>query len=49
MRNIYSFKLEDNVNKLIIGNLNINSISSKFDELRIIVEGKVDILIAAET
>lgn len=49
MRNIYSFKLEDNVNKLIIGNLNINSISSKFDELRILVEGKVDILIAAET
>lgn len=49
MQNRYSFKLEDNVNKLIIGNLNINSISSKFDELRILAEGKVDILIAAET
>ena len=49
MRNRYSFKLEDNVNKLIIGKLNINSISSKFDELRILVEGKVDIFIAAET
>ena len=38
-----------NVNKLIIGSLNINSISNKFDQLRLLVDGKVDILIITET
>ena len=38
-----------NVNRIIIGNLNINSISNKFDQLKLFVQGKVDILIVTET
>ena len=38
-----------NVNRLMIGNLNINSISNKFDQLKLFVQGKVDILIVTET
>ena len=38
-----------NVNRLIIGNLNINSISNKFDQLKLFAQGKVDILIVTET
>ena len=38
-----------NMNRLIIGNLNINSISNKFDQLKLFVQGKVDILIVTET
>ena len=34
-----------NVNRLIVRNLNINTISNKFDQLKLIVQGKVDILI----
>ena len=36
------------MNRLIIGNLNINSISNKFDQLKLFVHGKVDILIVTE-
>ena len=38
-----------NVNRIIIGNLNINSISSNFDQLELFVQGKVDTLIVAQT
>ena len=38
-----------NVNRLIIGNLNINSVSNKFGQLKLFVQGKVNILIATET
>ena len=38
-----------NINRLIIGNLNINSISRKFDQLKTIIQGKVDILVITET
>ena len=38
-----------NKNRLIIGNLNINSIPNKFDQLKLFVQGKVDILIVTET
>ena len=37
------------MNRLIIGNLSINSISNKFDQLKLFVQGKVDILIVIET
>ena len=37
------------MNRLIIGYLNINSISNKFDQLKLFVQGKVDILIVTET
>ena len=38
-----------NVNRLITRNVNINSISNKFGQLKLVVQGKVDILIVAET
>ena len=38
-----------NFNNVIIGNLNINSLTFKFDELRLIVTDIFDILIITET
>ena len=38
-----------NFNNVIIGNLNINSLAFKFDELRLLVTGIFDILIITET
>ena len=37
------------VNRLIIGNLNINSVPNKLDQRKLFVQGKVDILIVTET
>ena len=37
------------MNRLLIDNLNINSISNKFDQLKLFVQGKVDILVITET
>ena len=34
---------------MIIGTLNINSISSKFDDLKVLISGIFDILIITET
>ena len=34
---------------MVIGNLNINSISNKFDNLKLIIQGKNDILVITET
>ena len=36
-------------NKLIIGNLNINSISGKFDQLNELFQSKLDVLVITET
>ena len=38
-----------NVNKLIIGNLNINSLPAKFDQLKFLLQDKIDILVLTET
>ena len=38
-----------NVNKLIIGNLNINSIRNKFEDLKVFIDKTFDILIITET
>ena len=38
-----------NVNTLIIRNMNINTISNKFYQLKLFVQGKVDMLIVTET
>ena len=38
-----------NVNRLIIGNLNINSIPNKFDQLKAVIPGYIDILVLVET
>ena len=37
------------VNRIIIGNFNINSILSNFDQLKLFVQGKVDTLIVTGT
>ena len=39
----------DNVNNLVIGSININSIRNKFDQLKLLVNNNVDILIIEET
>ena len=46
--NLSNLKVRVN-NKLIVGNLNINSIAGKFDQLKLMVQHKVDILILTET
>ena len=38
-----------NVNSVINGNLNINSPSSKFDDLKVLMKGMFDILVITET
>ena len=38
-----------NLGKIIIGNLNVNSLVNKFEELKFIVKDNVDILILTET
>ena len=36
-------------NHLIIGNLNINSLPNKFEDLKILVKGKVDVVVITES
>ena len=43
-----NLKLKNNY-RLVIGNLNIISISNKFDDLKLITQGKIDILVLTET
>ena len=38
-----------NAIRLVIGNLNIKSISNELDQLKAMIEGKVDILVVTET
>ena len=40
---------EENPEKLIFGNLNINSVYPKFDQMKFSLQRKVDILILTET
>ena len=35
--------------RLVVGNVNINSISNKFANLNVIIQGKDDVLVIAET
>ena len=43
-----NLKLKNN-HRLVSGNFNINSISNKFDNLKMIIQGKIDILVITET
>ena len=38
-----------NANRIIIGQLNINSLRNKFDALKTIIKGKIDILVITES
>ena len=40
---------KDNSDRLTFGNLNINSINSKFDQMKFLSQGKADILVLTET
>ena len=42
------FKIQ-NVEHLVIGSLNINSIRNKFDQLKLLVKDNIDILVIQET
>ena len=46
---ILNKRRRDNCDRLIFGNLNINSINSKFDQMKFLLQGKVDILVLSET
>ena len=48
MRELKKIRLKDPKN-VIIGNLNINSISGKFDQLKCLISNHVDILVLTET
>ena len=37
------------INRLLIGNLNINYISRKFDQIKILIQGKLNVLVITET
>ena len=37
------------MNRIIIGHLNINSLRNKFEQLKNIIKGKIDILVITET
>ena len=39
----------ENINNIIVGNLNVASLPNKIDELRFVVEDKLDILMLTET
>lgn len=39
----------ENINKLIISTLHMNSVSSKFDQLKCLLQGKVDTLVLTES
>ena len=38
-----------NVNKLVTGHLNVNSLPGKFDQLKVVIKSNIDILIVTET
>ena len=38
-----------NINRLVLGHLNINSLSEKFDQLKALIKRNIDILVSAET
>ena len=40
---------QKNINKLVICHLNINSLSNKFDQLKLTIKKEVDILVITET
>ena len=38
-----------NINRLVLGHLNINSLAGKFDQLRALIKRNIDILVLTET
>ena len=48
-RNVKDYDKNSSDPRLVIGNPNINSMSNKFDNLKLITQGKIDILVITET
>ena len=46
---ILNKRRKDNSDRLIFGNLNNDSINSKFDQMEFLLQGKVDTLVLSET
>ena len=46
--NLRTYRI-NNIGKIIIATLNINSIRNKFEELKLVISGNVDVLIVTET
>ena len=46
---ILNKRRKDNSDRLIFGNLNNDSINSKFDQMKFLLQGKVDTLVLSET
>ena len=40
---------KDNLNRVILGQLNINHLSGKFEDLRYVIKDKMDVLVLTET
>ena len=38
-----------NVNRLVIGHININSLRNKFESLKILIKGNIDLLVITES
>ena len=47
-RDLRNIRLK-NMDRIVLANLNINSIRNKFDQLKTIIEDNVDILVLTET
>ena len=48
LKNLHNLRVK-NIDRVIIGTLNINSIANKFDQLQLIIKETIDILIVTET
>ena len=38
-----------NINRIIVGHLNVNSLAEKFDSLKVIIPGNIDIMVISES
>ena len=48
LENLHNLRVK-NIDRVIIGTLNINSIANKFDQLQLLIKETIDILIVTET
>ena len=47
--NVLKIIKQQNINRLVIAHLNINSLPSKFEQLASLIKGNIDILVMSET
>ena len=39
----------NNINRIIVGHLNVNSLAEKFDSMKVIIPGNIDIMVISES